>query len=221
MIDIDELRRLAQAATPGPWINHGRQPNVAGLPHSAVAAKTLLARVYSEAYGDVEQETANASLIAAANPAAITELLDRLEAAESDALEQARLNGMGSEREAALMAKLEVAEKERDELRADLDALKAWKAVVEAQKPVGYWDPRDDMYFLPGFLLPHSEAKMEPRYTCPVPAQSVPDVDYIVDKVSEFGDHNVEHGRISFDKWTLREAVESALAAAPKPEETK
>ena len=84
MIDINELRRLAQAATPGPWINHGRQPNVAGLPHSAVAAKTLLARVYSEAYGDVEQETANASFIAAANPAAISELLDRLEAAEKE-----------------------------------------------------------------------------------------------------------------------------------------
>jgi hypothetical protein len=57
---------------------------VAGLPHSAVAAKTLLARVYSEAYGDVEQETANASFIAAANPAAISELLDRLEAAEKE-----------------------------------------------------------------------------------------------------------------------------------------
>ena len=45
-------------------------------------------------------------------------LLDRLEAAESDALEQARLNGMGSEREAALMAKLEAAEKELDALRS-------------------------------------------------------------------------------------------------------
>ena len=52
--------------TPGPWKNHGRQPNVGGLPHSAVAAKTLLARVYSEAYGDVVQEKANADLIAAA-----------------------------------------------------------------------------------------------------------------------------------------------------------
>ena len=40
------------------------------------------------------------------------------EAAESECLEQARLNGMGSEREAALMAKLEAAEKERDALRA-------------------------------------------------------------------------------------------------------
>lgn len=55
----------------------------------------------------------------------VAELLDRLEAAESDGLEQARLNGMGASREAALMAKLEAAEKERviDEQRiADLMA---------------------------------------------------------------------------------------------------
>lgn len=104
MIDTKELRRLAQAATPGPWINHGRQPNVAGLSHFAVAAKTLLARVYSEAYGDVKQETANASFIAAANPAAITELLDRLEAAEK-------------ERD-ALRAKIEAAESDAAHLQA-------------------------------------------------------------------------------------------------------
>lgn len=39
-------------------------------------------------------------------------MIDRLEAAESDALEQARLSGMGASREASLMAKLEAAEKE-------------------------------------------------------------------------------------------------------------
>ena len=42
----------------------------------------------------------------------VLELLDRLEAAEADALEQSRLNGMGASREAALMAKLEAAENE-------------------------------------------------------------------------------------------------------------
>ena len=83
-IDIDQLRRLVQAATPGPWTNYGRIPNAPGVPHSAIAAKTLLARVYSEAYGDFRQETANASFIAAANPAAVLELLDRLEAAEKE-----------------------------------------------------------------------------------------------------------------------------------------
>ena len=60
----------------------------------------------------------------------VLELLDRLEEAESDALEQARLNGMGSEREAALLAKLEAAEKERDTLRAKIEAM-------ERQEPVG------------------------------------------------------------------------------------
>lgn len=56
-------------------------------------------------------------------------LLDRLEAAEAEALEQARLNGMGSEREAALLSKLEAAEKERDALRAKI-------AEMERQEPV-------------------------------------------------------------------------------------
>lgn len=51
---------------------------------------------------------------------AVKALIDRLEAAESEALEQARLNGMGGERELALMAKLEAAEKERDDLLAAL-----------------------------------------------------------------------------------------------------
>ena len=93
MIDINELRRLAQAATPGP---------------DGVSLNWL------KLLQDFQKE---------ANPAVINELLDRLEDAESDALEQARLNGMGASREAALMARLEAAEKERaiDEQRiADL-----------------------------------------------------------------------------------------------------
>ena len=50
----------------------------------------------------------------------IHELLGRLEEAESDAIEQARLNGMGASRELALMAKLEAAEKENAKLREAL-----------------------------------------------------------------------------------------------------
>ena len=70
---------------------------------------------------------------------AAVEMIERLEAAESDALEQARLNGMGASREAALMAKLEAAEKsdaesiamyrkardERDALRTELADLRS------------------------------------------------------------------------------------------------
>ena len=73
-----------------------------------------------------------------------------LEAAEAECLEQARLNGMGSEREAALMAKLEAAEKTKsdwlranapggwiDDLRVERDALRAKVAEMEKQEPVG------------------------------------------------------------------------------------
>lgn len=128
MIDIEKLRKLAQAATPGPWINHGRQPNVTGLPHSAVAAKTLLARVYSEAYGDVKQETANASFIAAANPAAIVELLDRLEAAEKERDVLRDRLALESQENGALRESVDRACEERDELHAEV---KSWKGLAQ------------------------------------------------------------------------------------------
>ena len=123
-IDINKLRRLTQAATPGPWVNYGRQPSAAGLPYSAVAAKTLLVRVYSEAYGDFEQETANAEFIAAANPAAVSELLDRFEAAENDvALKERVIDALGSE--------LNAVANERDALRAKV-------AEMGKQEPVAW-----------------------------------------------------------------------------------
>lgn len=59
-------------------------------------------------------------------PAKLAELLDRLEEAESDALEQTRLNGMGSEREAALMAKLESVKRECNALRAAMEKIADW-----------------------------------------------------------------------------------------------
>ena len=65
------------------------------------------------------------------------ERLYDLEAAEKDANEQARMNGMGSERELALMAKLEAAEKERDALRAEVNV---WRRQAEA-----YWAKIEQM----------------------------------------------------------------------------
>lgn len=115
MIDLNELRRLAKAATPGPWMI-----DYVGVGFEVAAGESVIAQS-QQVQGDRHHKArkANATFIAAANPAAITELLDRLEAAESDGLEQARLNGMGGEREAALLARLEAAEKERDKLRAE------------------------------------------------------------------------------------------------------
>ena len=105
---------------------------------------------------------------------------------------------------------------EIDRLRAELDALKAWKEEVEAQKPVGYWDPQDDMYFLPGFLLPHSEAKMEPRYARPVPAPSVPDV---TDAMAFAFHRALTDGAIGQSEVDeIKAGLRAALAAAPKPE---
>ena len=63
--------------TPGPWKAH-RIEKGPGLPYTPVAAKTLLAKVYSEAFGDFEQSEANARLIAAA-----PDLLEALRALHS------------------------------------------------------------------------------------------------------------------------------------------
>ena len=98
----------------------------------------------------------------------VTELLDRLEEAESECFEQARLNGMGSEREAALLSKLEAAEKERDALRARIEAM-------EQQKPVG-WFARVDGDG-PLMECKHTDISRVPLYTLPgaQPAPRIPE----------------------------------------------
>ena len=89
MIDTKELRRLAQAATPGPWwvnqdgLNHGFERGVLEINandwHALAGAWAINGAKPSE------EGAANAAFIAAANPAVINELLDRLEAAEKEA----------------------------------------------------------------------------------------------------------------------------------------
>ena len=111
MIDTKELRRLAQAATPGPWYVTGKLTRYVEARIDGGLIQEVAACGPTKADGGYgPQQEANARLIAAANPAAINELLDRLVVAETAAIEQARLNGMGGEREAALMAKLEASE---------------------------------------------------------------------------------------------------------------
>ena len=91
--------------------------------------------------------------LGAVTPEEIAELLDRLEAAEAEALEEARLNGMGSEREAALMAKLEAAEKDAAHQKvlaeSALRVAEGWErkcgelrtriAEMERQEPVAWY----------------------------------------------------------------------------------
>jgi hypothetical protein len=52
-------------------------------------------------------------------------LLDQLAEAQSEREEQARLNGMGAERELALMSKLQEAERREAKLLARLEAAEA------------------------------------------------------------------------------------------------
>jgi hypothetical protein len=138
MIDTKELRRLAQAAmhpvTKGRWMRLAQRTVYDRMEDGCRGIPV----VSTDKHPPSSFEAACLDFIAAANPAAINELLDRLEAAEADALEQARLNGMGASREAALMAKLEAAEKERDwnaeRLEDAVEELTALRAELETER---------------------------------------------------------------------------------------
>ena len=120
MIDTKELRQLAQDATPGPWYVRSSNYDVRNI-YSANAITDSEGFTFQPVIAtvediDVPRWRANARLIAAANPAAISELLDRLEAAE-------KVRDWNAER-------LEDAIEELKALRAKIEA-------VEKQKPVG------------------------------------------------------------------------------------
>lgn len=81
----------------------------------------------------------------------VVSLQNRLEVAETEALEQARLNGMGAERELALMAKLEAAEKEIAAMKQQVPVCRA-EDLSHAQSLLPYLGlkPEDPLYALPG-----------------------------------------------------------------------
>ena len=226
MIDIDKLRRLAQSATPN--VGHAcKYQDHHWLREGHVDFENADLFVASE------RPQEDAAFYAAANPTVILELLDRLEAAESEALEEARLNGMGSEREAALMAKLEAAEKEREtderriaDLMADLnrvghenDALRAKITEMEKQGPA-YWGPKHAIeggsttVIVGKFPVNPTDA---PLYALPgaQPAPSVP-MDVIADYLVSISAHLARRD----DAKAQAEIGEllKMIAAAPKPE---
>ena len=124
MIDTKELRRLAQAAshptTKGRWIRLFGERTVYDRMEDGCRGIPV---VSTDKHPPSQFEAACLDFIAAANPAAITELLDRLEAAESDAAHQKALADSA----------LRVAngwERKCGELRAKI-------AEMERQEPVG------------------------------------------------------------------------------------
>ena len=84
-IDTNELRRLAQAATPGPWKLLPVGDRAKRFAVADINFLSVLTVVYEcgTNFGAVYLD-GDAKFIAAANPAAINELLDRLEAAEKE-----------------------------------------------------------------------------------------------------------------------------------------
>lgn len=77
MTDPTELRRLAEAATPGPWLVDKKYfAFVTDANGNDVAQAESLVQVK-----DVEQSVLDAAYIAAANPSAVLALLDRLDLA--------------------------------------------------------------------------------------------------------------------------------------------
>ena len=119
-IDINKLRRLAQAATPGPWYATGKLTRYVEARIDGGLIQEVAACGPTKADGGYgPQQEANARLIAAANPATISELLDRIEAAEKEnALKERVIDALGSE--------LNAVAKERDELRTALEKIADW-----------------------------------------------------------------------------------------------
>ena len=105
--------------TPGPWLLR-TTPTSAGICHIVSAADWRGAFIYGDgirkgvddALPKAQELAANARLIAAANPAAISELLDRLEAAEKERDWNAGRCEDAMNECAALRAKIEAMERQ-------------------------------------------------------------------------------------------------------------
>lgn len=115
-MNIEELKRLAEAATPGQW---SESDGYAGV----VAGKQFIAQAYGDRRADCIN---NAAYIAAANPAAILELIrqrDELLVALKDAREL--VDDWGAYATAYMQ--------EKHDLAGDLDRLDAAISKVEEQ----------------------------------------------------------------------------------------
>ena len=130
MIDINELRRLAQAAshptTKGRWIRLFGERTVYDRMEDGCRGIPV---VSTDTHPPSPFEAACLDFIAAANPAAISELLDRLEEAEKE-------RGSAMMLVDRLALALNTSNHERDALRAKI-------AEMEQQEPVAEWLPLD------------------------------------------------------------------------------
>jgi hypothetical protein len=124
---IDELRKLAQAATPGPWVVNGDPLVNEGAPHLMTEDGYAIADFWgNESSLGLKGNERNADYIAAANPAAILALIqqrDELLAALKDAREL--VDDWGAYAPAYMQ--------EKHDLAGDLDRLYSVIVKAEAQ----------------------------------------------------------------------------------------
>ena len=138
-IDINKLRRLAQAATPGPWYVTGKLTRYVEARIDGGLIQEVAACGPTKADGGYgPQQEANVRLIAAANPDTISELLDRLEAAEKERdelrAEVIHIKEVEFPRKAQAVA---------DGWRGKCERLEAKIEAMERQEPVAEWLPLD------------------------------------------------------------------------------
>ncbi|AYW41579.1 hypothetical protein DL351_19730 [Pseudomonas aeruginosa] len=131
MTDHAELRRLAKAATPGPWSCNRHWAIVGGptLEFTNGAAQQQIAMACWQSWMHEEELRNNAAFMAAANPNTILDLLDEIDRL-SDELSACTEHpgGCGYWREAAKRRT-----EERDRLRAQNDALRGALHAVQAE----------------------------------------------------------------------------------------
>ncbi|EQB2516138.1 ead/Ea22-like family protein [Pseudomonas aeruginosa] len=131
MTDHAELRRLAKAATPGPWSCNRHWAIVGGptLEFTNGAAQQQIAMACWQSWMHEEELRNNAAFIASANPKTILALLDEIDGM-NDELSACTEHpgGCGYWREAAKRRA-----EERDRLRAQNDALRGALHAVQAE----------------------------------------------------------------------------------------
>lgn len=131
MTDHAELRRVAEAATPGPWSCNRHWAIVGGpiLEFTNGAAQQQIAMACGQSWMRDDELRNNAEFIAANNPKTVLALLDEIDGL-SDELSACTEHpgGCGYWREAAKRRA-----EERDRLRAQNDALRGALQAVQAE----------------------------------------------------------------------------------------
>lgn len=140
-IDTEALRRLADAATPGPWrIGEAFDFPASWVAHLSNNGWDDRTTVTSEdTPGHIDQEERDAEFIAAARTA-VPALLDALEQAESDRDWNLRSSRLAKEERIKANARAEKAEAERDEWKEV--ALQERAAALDALEQVKVRDAR-------------------------------------------------------------------------------